>query len=144
LKQTGEFALNLPTVKMLRAVDWCGVKSGRDFDKFKETGLTPLPAFAIGAPVVAESPLAIECRVKQIIPLGAHNMFLAEVAALNAAGKFIRPDGALDLAAAHPIAFMHGKYYAIGEQISFFGYSVEKKMSTRQKSAGLMARARKR
>ena len=79
IRRTGEFVINLTTERMARAVDWCGVKSGRDCDKFRETGLTPAPAAAVAAPIVAEAPVSIECRVKQILPLGSHDMFLAEV-----------------------------------------------------------------
>ncbi|GHT03305.1 flavin reductase [Planctomycetales bacterium] len=127
IKETGEFAINLTTAALVRAVDWCGVKSGRDFDKFKECNLTAQPAFGIGAPVVAESPLAIECRVKQIIPLGAHDMFLAEVVALNAAGKLLDREQSFDLASAQPLVYLHGKYYALGRPVGYFGFSVAKK-----------------
>ncbi|MBR5334528.1 MAG: flavin reductase family protein, partial [Alistipes sp.] len=79
LKRTGEFVINLTTSRLARATDWCGVRSGRDYDKFKEMGLTPVAAAQVKAPVVKESPVAIECRVKQVIPLGSHDMFIAEV-----------------------------------------------------------------
>ena len=80
IKESGEFVINLTTADMARATDWCGVRSGKDFDKAKETGLTYGPSKEVKAPIIMESPLSIECKVKQIIPLGSHDMFLAELA----------------------------------------------------------------
>ena len=102
IKKTGEFCINLTTAELAFPTDWCGVKSGKDRDKFKETGLTPIPGQYVAAPLIAESPLSLECKVKQILPLGSHDMFLAEIAAVHAAEKYVNPKtGALDLAAAH-------------------------------------------
>lgn len=89
IRRTGEFVINLTTEELARATDWCGVRSGRDHDKFRETGLTPVPATVVKAPVVAEAPLSIECRVRQILPLGSHDLFLAEVVNIQADSRYI-------------------------------------------------------
>lgn len=128
IKQTEVFVINLTTEKLARATDWCGVRSGRDYDKFKECGLTPLPAHHIDCPIVAEAPLAIECRVKKIIPLGSHDMFMAEVLGLNAAGRLVDPKtGEFALARAKPLVYVHGQYFSLGKPLGKFGFSVEKK-----------------
>lgn len=130
IKRTGEFVINLTTESLARASDWCGVKSGRDHDKFREMGLTPLPGVEVKAPVVAEAPLSIECRVKQIIPLGSHDMFLAEVVAIQADDRYIDPEsGKFCLERARPIVYSHGEYFKLGEVIGHFGWSVRKKKS---------------
>ena len=98
IRRTGEFVINLTTEELARATDWCGVRSGRDHDKFRETGLTPAPATVVKAPVVAEAPLSIECRVRQILPLGSHDLFLAEVVNIQADSRYIDPEtGKLEL-----------------------------------------------
>lgn len=123
-----EFTVNLTTEAMARATDWCGVKSGRDFDKWKETGLTPVPGHAVGCPAVGESPLSIECKVKQVVSLGTHDMFVAEVVNVLADERYIDPaTAAMDLAAAGLITYCHGKYYSLGECLGHFGYSIRKK-----------------
>lgn len=123
-----EFTINLTTHAMARATDWCGVRSGRDFDKWKETGLTPIPGRAVACPAVAQSPVNIECRVKEVLHLGSHDMFVAEVVNVMADDSLINPDtGAFDLAAARLICYSHGKYYALGECLGHFGYSIRKK-----------------
>ena len=128
IRRTGEFVINLTTEELARATDWCGVKSGRDCDKFRETGLTPLPGSVVAAPVVAEAPLSIECRVRQIIPLGSHDMFLAEVVAVQADERFLDPaTGRFSLEAARPIVYSHGAYFRVGELIDRFGWSVRRK-----------------
>lgn len=128
IKETMEFTINLTTEDMARATDWCGVKSGRDFDKWKETGLTPAKGVAVGCPYVEESPLSIECRVKTVIPLGSHDMFLAEVVNVIADQRFIDPEsGAFDLAAAKLINYTHGQYFTQGQPIGRFGWTVKKK-----------------
>lgn len=127
LKRTGEFVINLTTARLARATDWCGVRSGRDYDKFKEMGLNPVPAAVIKAPVVEESPVAIECRVKQIIPLGSHDMFLAEVVNVLVDEEYIDPEsGKLDLQRAELITYSHGEYFRLGDVIDHFGWSVRK------------------
>lgn len=128
IRRTGEFVINLTTEEMARATDWCGVRSGRDYDKFKETGLTPLPAAQVQAPLIAESPISIECRVRQVIPLGSHDMFLAEVVNIQADERFIDPiTGKLDLEKARPIVYSHGEYFSLGKMLGHFGWSVRRK-----------------
>ena len=128
LKRTGEFVINLTTARLARATDWCGVRSGRDYDKFAEMGLTPEAAAVVKAPVVAESPVAIECKVRQVIPLGSHDMFLADVVNVLVDEEYIDPEsGRLDLQRAEPITYCHGEYFSLGEVIGHFGWSVRKK-----------------
>ena len=115
----------LTTSTMARATDWCGVRSGRQYDKWKETGLTPVPGVNNSCFYVAESPLAIECRVSDVIELGSHHMFIAQVLGVLADDRYIDPDtGAFDLEAAALMAYSHGAYYALGERLGRFGFSV--------------------
>lgn len=128
IRRTGEFVINLTTEELARATDWCGVRSGRDCDKFAETGLTPLPGVAVKAPVVAEAPISIECRVKQILPLGSHDMFLAEVVNVQADERYLDPGtGRFSLERARPIVYSHGAYFRLGEFIGRFGWSVKRR-----------------
>ena len=126
IKNSGEFVINLPTWKMVAAVDFCGVKSGKNTDKFKETGLTIEACNQVSAPQIAESPISIECKVKSITPYGTHDMFLAEVVAVNVDDQYINKEGALDLEKAGLIAFSHGQYYTLGRNLGSFGFSVNK------------------
>lgn len=127
IKENGEFVINLTTAEMARATDWCGVRSGKEFDKAKETKLTYGPAKEVKAPIIMESPLSIECKVKEIIPLGTHDMFLAEVVNVQADDKYLNPKtGEWNLAAADPLVYTHGKYFHLGEFIGKFGWSVKK------------------
>ncbi|NDL68769.1 flavin reductase family protein [Anaerotalea alkaliphila] len=125
--RTGEFVLNLTTADMARATDFCGVRSGRDLDKWEATGLTPLPATHVKAPLVAESPMNIECRVTQVLPLGSHHMFLAEVLAVHVDDRFLDGNGKFHLDKADPICYSHGQYHPLGKSLGKFGWSVEKK-----------------
>lgn len=128
IKENMEFTVNLTTRAMAAATDRCGVTSGRDRDKWKENGLTPAAGIKVACPYVEESPLSIECRVKSVIPLGTHHMFLAEVVNVLADTRFIDPDtGAFDLAASGLMAYSHGGYYELGQKIGKFGFSVQKK-----------------
>lgn len=127
LKETGEFVLNLTTRDLAFATDYCGVKSGRDVDKFRELGLTPLQAEHVGAPLIAESPVNIECRVREMLPLGSHHMFLADVVAVHADEKYMDEKHKFHLEKAEPIVYSHGAYLVCGEQLGTFGYSVRKK-----------------
>lgn len=127
LKETGEFVINLTTKELAFATDYCGVKSGRDVDKFKEMKLTPLKAKEVKAPLIQESPVNLECRVREILPLGSHHMFLADVAAVHADEKYMDEKHKFHLEKAEPIVYSHGTYLACGEQIGTFGYSVKKK-----------------
>lgn len=128
IRRTGEFVINLTTRSLARATDWCGVRSGRDYDKFREMGLTPLPAGEVAAPILAESPVNIECRVRQVIPLGTHDMFLAEVVAVQADERYIDPaTGKFHFEKSDPIVYSHGEYFALGEALGHFGWSVRRK-----------------
>lgn len=130
IRRTGEFVINLTTEKLARATDWCGVRSGRDYDKFRETGLTPLPGEKVAAPIVAQSPVSIECRVRQVLPLGSHDLFLAEVVNVQVDADLIDPaTGRFCLEKAAPIVYSHGEYFALGEAIGRFGWSVKRKPS---------------
>lgn len=123
-----EFTLCLTTAEMARATDWCGVKSGRDYDKWEETGLTPVPGVAVGCWMPEESPLCIECRVKEIMRLGSHDMFIADVVNVVADDRYIDPaTDRFDLAASGLMAYCHGAYFELGRKIGKFGFSVEKK-----------------
>lgn len=128
LKKNMEFVINLTTESLAKATDWCGVKSGRDVNKFAEMGLTPLSAEVVGCPIIAESPLSIECRVKEIVPLGTHDMFIAEVVNMLADEQFINPKtDKFELTDSDLLVYTHGAYHRMGEKIGKFGWSVEKK-----------------
>ncbi|MBQ8823103.1 MAG: flavin reductase family protein [Lachnospiraceae bacterium] len=126
LKETGEFVINLTTKDLAFATDYCGVKSGRDVDKFKEMNLTPVAGEKVKAPLIKESPVNLECRVTQVLPLGSHDMFLAEVVAVHADKQYMDEKGKFHLEYAEPIVYSHGSYLATGETIGTFGYSVKK------------------
>ena len=122
-----EFTINLTTVDMARATDWIGVRSGRDYDKWKETGLTPIPGEKVSSPTIEESPLSIECRVKSVTDLGTHHMFVAEVLNVRADSRWIDPvTGRFSLEDSGIMAYCHGHYYGLGEKIGNFGFSVKK------------------
>ena len=127
LKETGEFVINLTTEKLVRATDYCGVKSGRDTDKWKETGLTPIPAQEVNVPLIKESPVNIECRVSEIRELGSHHMFLARVVAVDVDEAYLNEQGRFELQKAAPIVYSHGEYYGLSSLLGTFGYSVRKK-----------------
>lgn len=128
LKKNMEFVINLTTKEMAKATDWCGVNSGRDYNKFEKMGFTPGKAKVVKAPLIEESPLCIECRVKEILKLGSHDMFIADVVNIQADEKYIDLDtGAFNMQQAGLIAYSHGKYYELGECIGKFGWSVKKK-----------------
>lgn len=128
IKKNMEFVINLTSKAMAFATDWCGVKSGKDFNKFQEMKLTPGKATVVKAPIIEESPLCIECKVKEIIPLGSHDMFISEVVNVLADEKFIdKQTEAFDMEKAGLLAYSHGKYYELGNFIGKFGWSVQKK-----------------
>lgn len=127
IKQTGEFVVNLVTKDLVYATDYCGVKSGREVDKFREMKLTRLPASQVKAPLIGESPVNLECRVSQVIPLGTHDMFLAEIVAVHADRQYMDEKGKFHLEQAEPVVYSHGAYLATGEKLGTFGYSVRKK-----------------
>lgn len=128
IKESMEFTVNLTTADMARATDWCGVRSGRDYNKWSETGLTPEPGIAVRCPSVKESPLSIECKVKEIMRLGSHDMFIADVVNVLADDSYIdSKTGAFDLDRASLLSYSHGNYYATGSHLGRFGFSVKKK-----------------
>lgn len=135
IRKSGEFVINVPTVKLARAVDWCGVKSGRNVDKFKQMGLTAVKCEKISAPQIEEAPISLECRVKNITSFGTHDMFLAEVLAVNVDDKYIGEKNELNLDKAQLLAYAHGFYYALGKKIGKFGWSVEKKSTAKKRIA---------
>ncbi len=127
LVESGEFVINLTTKDLAYATDYCGVKSGRDVDKFKEMNLTAVPASIVKAPMIEESPVNIECKVTEVKKLGTHDMFMAEVVAVHADEKYMDEKNKFHLEKADPIVYSHGTYFTCGEQIGTFGYSVKKK-----------------
>lgn len=127
IKESGKFVINLTTKSLVKATDFCGVKSGRDFDKFNHCGLTPIQGTLTGLPMIAESPVNIECEVTQIIELGSHDMFLAKVLGVTIEDDFIDATGKFRLDIAQLIAYAHGTYYDIGNPLGTFGYSIMKK-----------------
>lgn len=128
IRRTDEYVINLTTEALVRQTDWCGVRSGRDCNKFREMHLTPEAGQVVKAPLIAESPLNIECRVVDVRPLGSHDMFISEVVAIDADEQFIdKGTGAFQLNHAHPLAYSHGKYYGLGEKLGSFGFSVKKR-----------------
>lgn len=126
LKETGEFVINICTENLVSQTDTAGVKSGSKIDKFKELGLTKGKSKEVAAPYIQECPIALECKVSDIIPLGTHDMFLAKVLAVNVDKKYIDEKGKFDLKAANPIVYSHGEYYGLGKLLGTFGYSVRK------------------
>ncbi len=127
IKETGEFVVNLVTKDLTYATDYCGVKSGKNIDKFKEMGLTELPSQVVSAPGIAESPVNLECKVKDIISLGSHDMFIAEIVSVTADDKYMDENNKFNLNSADLVAYSHGEYFTLGEKIGKFGYSVKKK-----------------
>lgn len=137
ISQTKEFVINIPTVNMAKAVDLCGVKSGRDTNKFKLAGLTAVKCAKISAPQVNEVPISLECKVKNITSYGTHDMFLAEIVAVNVDDIYLDKNNSLNLAKAGLLAYAHGFYYALGKKIGKFGWSVEKKSTKRKRALRL-------
>ena len=126
IEESGVFVINLTTEALTYATDYCGVRSGKDVDKFKEMGLTAIPASVVKAPMIWESPVNIECKVREVKPLGSHDMFLADVVAVHADEKYMDEKHKFHLEQAEPIIYSHGTYFACGEQLGTFGYSVKK------------------
>lgn len=127
VRGTGEFVINLTTSALARAVDFCGVRSGKDLDKFAAAGLTPEPASALHCPTIAECPVSLECRVEKIIPLGSHDLFLADIVAVDADEQYIDRSGKLHLERCGLLAYAHGEYYELGRRLGSFGFSVRQK-----------------
>ena len=136
IKETGEFVINLTTEELAAATDYCGVRSGRDVDKFKETGLTREKADIVKAPMIKEAPVSIECRVKEIRELGSHHMFLAEVLGVTVDEAYLNENGRFELNSTGLIAYSHGTYFTLGQEVGTFGYSVRKKPARKKVSKG--------
>ena len=133
IKESGEFVINLTTKDLAYATDWCGVKTGEKVDKFKEMKLTKEKAQFVKCPMIKESPVSVECKVKEIRELGTHRMFVAEVLAINADEKYIDEKGAFDISKCDLIAYSNGNYYSLGKKIGRFGFSVQKSKKRRKK-----------
>lgn len=133
IQETGEYVINLTTEKLAWATDFCGVRSGRDMDKFKEMKLTPVQGELEYAPMVAESPVSIECRVTNVMELGSHDMFMAEVTAVYADEQYMDEKGTFHLEKAAPLVYSHGQYYGLGRHLGGFGYAVRKKPVKKRK-----------
>ncbi len=127
IKETGEFVINLTTEELVRATDYCGVVSGKDVNKWEKMNLTPMPSTEVKAPGVKESPINLECRVTQVLELGTHHMFLAEIVAVHVDEKYMDEKGKFHLEESNPVAYSHGTYFSLGEELGRFGYSVRKK-----------------
>ncbi|GHU41091.1 flavin reductase [Clostridia bacterium] len=127
IKETGEFGVNLVTEDLVYATDYCGVKSGKDIDKFGEMKLTPLPSKIIAPPGISESPVNLECKVKDFLPLGSHDMFLAEIVNVTIDDSYLDSTDKFQLNQTKLVAYSHGEYFGLGEKLGKFGYSVEKK-----------------
>lgn len=127
IKETGEFVVNLTTTALAYATDYCGVRSGRDEDKFRAAGLTKGEAVKVNAPIIMESPVNIECKVRDVLPLGTHDMFLADVVNVQVSEAYIDKKGTFHLDQADPLAYSHGRYFNLAEELGSFGYSVRKK-----------------
>lgn len=127
IEENGEFCINVTTADLVRAADFCGVRSGRDTDKFKEMKLTPLPASAVKAPILAQSPLSLECKVKEVKHLGSHDMFIAEIVAVDVDDKYVDETGKLNLRQSGVIFYSHGEYFSQGKKLGQMGYTVRKK-----------------
>ena len=133
IKEQGEFVINLTTKNLVRATDWCGVKSGAKIDKFKSTNLHKEKANFVKCPMIKESPVSVECKVREIRDLGSHHMFIADVLAINASEKYIDEKGAFDISKCDLIAYANGHYYALGKKLGRFGFSVQKKRKKNRK-----------
>lgn len=133
IMETGEFVINLTTEELAYAADYCGVRSGRDVDKWKELKLTPVKSDVVKAPCIAESPVNIECRVTSVEKLGSHDLFVAEVVAVHVDDRYMDGNGTFHLADARPVVYSHGGYYTLGKKLGKFGYSVQKKNHNKSK-----------
>lgn len=127
IKRTGEFVINLTNEKLAKATDWCGCRSGRKYNKWEKMKLTPGPAQKVKAPVIEESPVNIECVVKNVIELGTHHMFIAEVVGVSVDDRYLNDQGAFSFSKARPLVYSHGHYFGLGQLIGKFGWSVQKK-----------------
>ncbi len=133
IKKSGVFAINLTTKDLVRAADWCGVYTGAKVNKFERCKLQTEPANEIDCPILADSPVALECRVTDVIPLGSHDMFLADIVAVDVEESLIGEDGKLHLERAGLVAYAHGDYYELGRRLGHFGFSVAKKKKQKRR-----------
>ena len=133
IRQSGEFVINLPTEELVRAVDYCGVKSARNTDKFNDCGLITEQASEVNVPVLSQCPVNIECKVRESVSLGTHDMFIADIVALDVAKELIDKNGRLELDKAGLIAYAHGEYFSLGKKLGSFGFSVRKKKKRKGK-----------
>jgi flavin reductase (DIM6/NTAB) family NADH-FMN oxidoreductase RutF len=127
ISATREFVVNVPTRKLAKVTDWCGMVSGRKFNKFIETGLTPKPALLVNCPIIQECPINIECRTREVIPLGSHTMFIAEVIAVQVSAELLDSKGKFRLEDADLLAYGLGQYFALGPRLDHFGFSIRKR-----------------
>lgn len=134
IDKSGEFVINLASKELVKAVDFCGVKSGKKINKFEHTGLTVSDGSMVKAPVIEQSPLSLECKVRDKIELGTHTVFIADIVAVDVAQQLIDKDGRLELEKADLIAYSHGEYFELGKKLGTFGYSVRKKKSNKRGS----------
>ena len=143
IKESGEFVINLTTKKLCRATDYCGVKSGKDTDKFKDMHLTPEKSVKINAPAIKESPVNIECKVKDIVELGSHDMFIAEILGVTVDDRYMDEKGTFHLNDAKLVSYSHGTYFELGEKIGTFGYSVRKDSKNKSKRSDIAKHTRR-
>ena len=134
VKDTKEFVINLPGENLARALDYCGCVSGTKEDKFKKMNLTAEKSVKVSAPAISEAPVSIECKVKKVVPLGSHDMFIAEVVAINVDESYIDEKGAFHMDEVKLLAYSHGTYYSLGKKLGSFGWSVRKKKKNSKKS----------
>ena len=144
IKETGEFVINLTTQKLAYATDWCGVKTGAKVDKFKELKLTKEKAKFVKCPMIQESPVSVECKVKEVKELGSHHMFIAEVLAINADEQYIDEKGPFDITKCDLIAYSNGGYYSLGKKLGKFGFSVQKNNKKTKKVINMKTKNKKR
>ncbi len=133
IKEQGEFVINLTTKNLVKATDWCGVKTGSKVDKFKEMNLTKDKANFVNCPMIKESPVSVECKVREIQEMGSHHVFVADVLAINADRQYIDEKGAFDISKCDLIAYANGHYYLLGKKLGKFGFSVQKKKKNKKK-----------
>lgn len=136
ISDTGEFVVNLVHAPLVRACDYCGVRSGRDVDKFAQMKLTPVPVEGVSAPAIAESPVSLACKVMQVIPLGSHDMFLAKIVSVTVDEQYMDENGSFHLNDAGLAAYSHGTYFQLGKKLGTFGFSVKKRTKSAKKKRG--------
>lgn len=134
IRESGEFVINLTTKELAHATDYCGVRSGRDHNKWTDCRLTPVPADTVKCPLIAEAPVNIECKVRQVLELGSHHVFVADVTAVHVAEKYMDEKGTFHLEDAGLLAYSHGTYYSLGKSLGHFGYSIRRRKGNGLKS----------